>query len=84
LSGPPQIHVQGRVERGSNALAAGQPAPGGRLAGSSSDRAPGKKSALAPNGRSLRGHLMATGPDRFPRVAKIYQGRPTVSRDSVL
>jgi hypothetical protein len=30
-----------------------QPAPGGRLAGSSSDRAPAEKSALAPNGRSL-------------------------------
>lgn len=33
LSGPPQIHVQGRAGRVRNALAAGQPAPGGRLAG---------------------------------------------------
>ncbi len=53
LSGPLQIHVQGRVERVSNALEVDQPAPGGRHAGSSSGRAAGKKSGLAPHGRSL-------------------------------
>jgi hypothetical protein len=66
LSGPPQIHVQGRVERVSNALAVDQPAPGGRLAGSSSDRATDTKSALAPNGRSLS--LNASSPRSHGRA----------------